>query len=159
MSRRKRKAIPFEQQLAAALACLLPQTQRDELRRARVPAKDVIRLFTMHHVEFFALGGGCQWHNLHPMIRPEHEARFAADVAAIAKVKRLQRQFRPEVIGGLVALVEVSDRAACQTRGKARGAFSSPAAIKPRPKRKLASRPFPKRQRPMRGGMGPCQPA
>jgi hypothetical protein len=86
----KRKAIPLEQQLAAALACLLPQDKRDALRRERAPAKKVLRLFTMHHVNFFALGGGSSWFNLHPMTREDHDDRFAADVAAIAKVKRLR---------------------------------------------------------------------
>lgn len=135
----RRKKIPLEQQLAAALACLLPQAQRDELRHARVPAKAVIRLFTMHHVEFFALGGGCEWHNLHPMTRPAHDARFAADVAAIAKVKRL---------ASVMAMAEVIDRQMPRRPQRTgRGAFCGPAAGKPRPKRKIASRPFPKRQR------------
>jgi hypothetical protein len=88
---RQRKAIPLEQQLAAALACLLPQDKRDELRHTRAPAKAVIRLFTMHHLDFHALSNEDRWFNLHPMTRPAHDARFAVDVAAIAKVKRLQR--------------------------------------------------------------------
>lgn len=151
---RKRKAIPLEQQLAAALACLLPQAQRDELRRDRVPAKAVIRLFTMHHLDYWALSEDNHWSNLDPMLRASHAARFGQDAAAIAKVKRLQRQFRPEVIGGLVALVEVIDRQMPrQARRTVAGAFSATGAIKPRPKRKIAQRrsPWPaKGSRPMR---------
>ena len=48
--RQKRKPIRKDEYLAAALACLLPQEQRDELRRARVPAQDVIRLFSPDHI-------------------------------------------------------------------------------------------------------------
>jgi uncharacterized protein (DUF924 family) len=144
MSRRKRKAIPLEQKLAAALACLLPQAQRDELRHARVPAKAVIKLFTMHHLDYWTFSEDDHWSNLDPMLRAPHEARFAKDAAAIAKVKRLERQFRPEVIGGMVALVEVMDRQMPhQPRRKAAGAFSGPAAAKPRTKRKIAQRRSP----------------
>lgn len=90
--RRKRKAIPLCEQLAAALACLLPAEQRDELRRTRAPAKAVARLFTNHHLDFHAFDGSDKWWNLHPMTKPEHDARFAADVKAIAKVKRIMRR-------------------------------------------------------------------
>lgn len=88
---RKRKSIPLEQQLAAALACLLIPELRDVMRRAQLPARSVIRLFTNHHLDFHALGGADKWWNLHPMTRAAHEERFGRDAAAIAKVKRLQR--------------------------------------------------------------------
>jgi hypothetical protein len=102
--KRRRKAVSLEQKLAAALACLLPQDQRDELRRTRAPAKAVIKLFTMHHLDYWTFSEDDHWSNLDPMLRAPHEERFAKDAAAIAKVKRLQRQFRPEVIGGMARL-------------------------------------------------------
>ena len=149
---RKRKAIPLEQRLAAALVCLLEPSLRDAARSARLPAKSIIRMFTNHHLDFHALGGADKWWNLHPMTRAAHDARFGQDAAAIAKVKRLQRQFRPEVIGGMIALVEIPR----QAQRKAGGAFSGAGAAKPKPTRKIASRPFPKRQRPMRWRHAPC---
>lgn len=87
---RKRKAIPLEQQLAAALACLLHPSLRDSARSARLSAKSVIRLFTMHHLDFHTFGGSDKWWNLDPMTRVAHDERFPKDVAAIAKVKRLR---------------------------------------------------------------------
>ena len=38
---RTRKAIRKDEYLAAALACLLPQNKRDELRQAKVPVMPV----------------------------------------------------------------------------------------------------------------------
>lgn len=124
---RKRKAIPLEHQLAAALACLLSQDQRDALRTARAPAKAVIRLFTMHHLDYHALGGADHWSNLDPLLRQVHEDRFPIDVAVIAKVKRIQRKHG--LSASFVAMAEVIDRQMV------------------RPKRKIAQRenPWPKR--------------
>lgn len=132
MARRKRKAIPLEQQLAAALACLLPEHLRTVMRNARLPAKSVLGVFTMHHIEFHAMGGSDKWWNLHPMTRVAHAERFGKDVAAVAKVKRL---------------VAKQDRPAPR---KDRGAYSRQktdwVAIK-RPGRPWAIRAFPKRDR------------
>jgi hypothetical protein len=148
--KRKRKSISLAEQLAAALACLLPQAQRDELRHAKASAKSVIRLFTMHHLDYHALGGSDAWFNLHPLPRKAHAERFGQDAAAIAKVKRLQRQFRPELVGGMVALVEVMDRQIPrQGRREGAGARSG----KPKPKQRISqrARPWPPRgSRPMR---------
>ena len=140
--RRKRKAVPLAEQLAAALACLLPQEQRDELRRAKVSAKAVIRLFSPDHIGLhcFEAKDRDKWHNLTPMLRGPHKEKSRKDCGIAAKVKRLQRQFRPEVVGGMVALIEVGREA---PRRKVAGAFSAPGATKPRPKRKIASRKFP----------------
>lgn len=149
---RKRKALPLSEQFAAALACLLPQEQRDQLRHSKASAKAVIRLFTMHHLDYHALGGADAWFNLHPMLRQDHAERFGQDASAIAKVKRLQRQFRPEIVGGMVALVEVMDRQIPrQARGEAAGAFLHGKDATPKLKRKIAqrARPWPP-SRPMR---------
>jgi hypothetical protein len=87
---RKRKAIPLEQQLAAALACLLSQDQRDALRAAKVPAKQVIRLFSPDHIWLYSLGGPDLWWNLDPKLRPAHAQKSRGDTSIAAKVKRLQ---------------------------------------------------------------------
>ena len=152
----KRKAIPLAEQLASALACLLPQAQRDELRAAKVPAKSVIRLFTMHHLDYWTFSENDRWWNLDPLLRRVHDARFPADAAAIARVKRLQRQFRPEIVGGMVALVEVMDR---QIPRQGRRGAADAGSGKPKPKRRIGqrTRPWPPRgSRPMRWKDAPC---
>ena len=89
---RTRKAIPLEQQLAAALACLLPQDQRDALRAAKVPAKTVIRLFSPDHIHLHSLGGSDRWWNLDPKQRPAHADKSRQDTSIAAKVKRLAQK-------------------------------------------------------------------
>jgi hypothetical protein len=89
---RRRKAIPLEQQLAAALVCLLPQEQRDALRHARVPAKQVIRLFSPDHIWLWSLGGPDAWWNLDPKLRPAHAVKSRRDTSIAAKIKRLDKR-------------------------------------------------------------------
>jgi hypothetical protein len=88
----KRKAIPLEQQLASALACLLPQDKRDELRRAKVPAKDVIRLFSQDHIGLYCFKAPDrdEWHNLTPILRAAHAEKSKRDTSIAAKVARLR---------------------------------------------------------------------
>lgn len=147
---RKRKAIPLSEQLASALACLLPQAQRDELRHARVPAKAVRALFEMDHLVLFAHGGRDTWENIDPKLKADHREKSRRDTSIAAKVKRLQRKngLPPSVL----AMAEVIDRQPRQPRRAGRGAFSVSGPTKARPKRRIASRPFPKKQRPMRWG-------
>jgi hypothetical protein len=138
-SHRKRKAIPLSEQLASALACLLPQAQRDELRAAKAPAQRVIRLFSPDHIVLHCMDGSDSWWNLTPCLRPEHKEKSRLDTAIAAKVKRLQRQW-PN--GGVLALAEVIDRQMPrQASRKGRGAFSSSGAIKPPPKPKRSQWP------------------
>jgi hypothetical protein len=99
--RRARKHITLREQLAAALAMLLRQDERNELRAAQVPAKKLIGLFEFHHDIFHALGGADRWFNLTPMLRAAHRARSGPDASTIAKVKRLAREheeFRRKVL-------------------------------------------------------------
>lgn len=87
----KRAYIPLPELLASALADLLPQMQRDQLRAARVPAKAVIRLFTPDHNHLHALGGPDLWWNLTMRQRgPDLKAKDSRDTAIVAKVKRLR---------------------------------------------------------------------
>jgi hypothetical protein len=91
---RIRKAIRKDEYFAAALACLLPQDQRDALRAAKVPAKEVIRLFSPDHIGLhcFEAPDRDEWHNLHPRLRPEHAEKSKRDASIAAKVKRLRTQ-------------------------------------------------------------------
>lgn len=86
-----RAYIPYPHRLAAALACLLPQDVRDDLRKRRVDPKEVEALFEDHHIKFYALDPDNHWSNLHPMLRAEHKERTRKDIGAIAKTKRLAR--------------------------------------------------------------------
>lgn len=118
-----RAYIPYPTRLAAALACLLPQADRDALRVARVSADDVISLFDVHHVKFYALDTDNHWSNLHPMLRAEHKARTRKDIGTVAKVKRLSR---------------VTDEASRRLLGKKPGQSARP--VSKWPKRKMQSR-------------------
>lgn len=90
MSKRKRKHISVKTLLAAALAALLPQEQRDQLRRDRVPADTVIRLFTPDHVALHAFGGSDLWWNLDMRLRgADLKAKDAADTSRAAKAVRI----------------------------------------------------------------------
>lgn len=94
MPRRKRDHIPLSHRLAAALACLLPQAQRDELRHRDPPAKpeEVIRLFTYDHLHLHSMGGSDHWSNLDPRIRgAELKAKDARDTSIAAKSKNIER--------------------------------------------------------------------
>jgi hypothetical protein len=103
MIRRRREYIPLEQRLAAALACLLPQQQRDAFRRDKVPAQTVIRCFTPDHIHLHSLGGPDLWWNIDWRLRgPELNLKNAMDTSIAAKVRRLQPEFedfRRRVLG------------------------------------------------------------
>jgi hypothetical protein len=119
---RKRKAIPLSEQLAAALACLLPQSQRDELRHARVSAKQVIRMFSPDHIVLHCMDGSDAWWNIDMKLRPAHAEKSRRDTAIAAKVKRLERQWLNR---GCLSLAEVIDgQMARQPRRMGRGSFS-----------------------------------
>lgn len=91
---RKRKHIPLEQRLAAALACLLPQEIRDMFREASVSAKSVINQFTFDHIKLHSFGGSDKWWNLHPARRgPELKAKDNADTSRAAKARRIDKKW------------------------------------------------------------------
>ncbi len=124
MAQRERNYIPYPERLASALACLLPQLQRDDLRRRQVSAEEVIRLFTYDHLHLHSLGGSDAWHNIDPRLRgPELKEKDKRDTKIAAKAKRIDRKF-PE--------------------------FGNYLMSKPKPlpkKKKWASRPFPSRRK------------
>lgn len=94
MARRKRRHLPLAEQLAAALACLLPQEQRDELRARRVPAKQVIRLFSPDHIVLHAWEGPDRWWNIDPKLREVHKVKSAKDTSRAAKAVRLDDKWK-----------------------------------------------------------------
>jgi hypothetical protein len=94
MSKRPRKYIALYERLAAALALLLPAAERDELRSARAPARQVIARFAFDHNVLHALGGADAWWNLTPMLREQHVEKSRRDTAVAAKVKRVERAHR-----------------------------------------------------------------
>lgn len=105
---RRRKYIRLPQRLAAALAMLLPQEQRDFLRAQKARAKVVIGLFDFDHVVLYSHAGSDMWHNLTPMLRAKHIEKTRRDVAIVAKVKRIENGrttvTRMRSLGGSVIL-------------------------------------------------------
>jgi hypothetical protein len=126
-----RKRIPLREQLAATLACLLPQEERDELRRAKVPASDVISRFEIDHIGLhcFEAPDRDKWFNLDPKPVAVHREKSRHDTTIAAKVKRLRMRYRP--VEQVITELE-------------------PVLRNGRPKRKIASRGFQKGHRPMR---------
>jgi hypothetical protein len=91
MSRRPRKYIPLSELLASALADKLPQEQRDQLRAAKVPAKQIVRMFTPDHNILHALNGPDKWWNITMALRGEElKAKDCRDTSIVAKVRRLR---------------------------------------------------------------------
>src|SRR5258705_12313591 len=91
---RKRKAVKSKDKLASALAMLLPQSERDRMRRGQLRAEYSLSLFEFHHIVFHAHGGSDDWWNLHPMEKDEHRARskgLRSDTSVVAKVKRVRQ--------------------------------------------------------------------
>jgi hypothetical protein len=89
MTQRRRAHIPYPAKLAAALACLLPQDQRDALRRAQGPPDTVLGLYHFDHIMLHCHEGPDAWWNLDPVLVPVHREKSRRDTAIAAKVKRL----------------------------------------------------------------------
>ena len=112
----KRRHIPLKSKLAAALACLLPQADRDYYRRHNTPADEILKLFEWDHIALCALGGSDLWWNLDPKSKAEHREKSRRDTSIVAKVKRIQRKTgvdveykaMPEGDGGFIVSPEFS---------------------------------------------------
>jgi hypothetical protein len=88
--KRARKHIAIAEKLASALADRLPQHERDALRASRVPAQQIIRMFTPDHNVLHTHGGSDKWFNLTMRRRgPDLKAKDARDTSFAAKVKRI----------------------------------------------------------------------
>lgn len=128
----KRKAIPLKTKLAAALACLLPQSQRDELRANRVSPEMVISLFRHDHITPHADGGSDEWWNIDPLQTAVHEEKTAKiDVPRIAKGKRLRAKLARH--NAIMANISESQ--------EARQASNMPPDMQKRPIRGFPNRP------------------
>lgn len=90
---RKRKYIPLPEKLAAALACLLPQEARDDLRSRKVPASEVLSLFNFDHIVLFSIGGSDDWWNISPILVAPHREKSKRDIAIVAKAKRIDKKW------------------------------------------------------------------
>jgi hypothetical protein len=108
---RKRKYISLSQKLAAALACLLPQKLRDEVRTKKIPAAEVIGMFEWDHVHLHSLGGSSDWDNLDPKLKADHREKSRSDTSIAAKVKRLQAKPPPRMIPAAEALITMLTKA------------------------------------------------
>lgn len=126
---RKRQRIPLREELAAALALLLPAELRTELREQRVPAETIRSLFEMHHVVLHTWGGADRWWNLVPMTEAKHAERTPGDQRAAAKVKRI-----------------APEHEAFRRRLLAKSGQAAPEPKKPRKRARIAPRGFPKRE-------------
>lgn len=89
---RRRSYIPFPVKLAATLACLLPQDQRDDLRSRKVSHKEVLRLFHFDHIVLHAIDGADDWWNLDPKQAETHKVKSRDDTKIVAKIKRIAKK-------------------------------------------------------------------
>jgi hypothetical protein len=135
----KRAYIPLPERLAAALVCLLPPLRRDELRRYKASADDVIALFQFDHIRLYALERNDpdvdRWFNLDPKDIGSHKTKSATDTGRVAKVKRIVKK-------------QAAHAKRMTRTDAAKLGYNWPKWRKP--KRKIPSRPFPKTQRKMR---------
>lgn len=138
MSKAKRKPIPLETKLAAALLTTMRPDENGKLvpvippeHAQHMTAREVISLFHFDHNIPHALGGSDAHHNLVPRPLMEHRHKTATvDVPAIARTKRISEKheaFRRRV------LAKTGQEGEAETVSK--------------PKRKWPSRPFPKAER------------
>lgn len=91
--KRKRAYVPLPEKLAATLACLLPQEQRDDLRSRKVPASEVLSLFHFDHIVLHAFEGSDLWWNLDPKLVAPHQEKSKRDTAIVAKAKRIDKKW------------------------------------------------------------------
>lgn len=90
MARRARKHIPLREKLASVLAEKLPEDERARLREARVPADQILAMFSPDHDYYHTWGGSDEWWNLTMRLRPEHVEKTKRDVGIIAKADRME---------------------------------------------------------------------
>jgi hypothetical protein len=77
---------------ASALADKLPQAERDQLRADKVPAEQIIRMFTADHIVLHTWGGPAAWWNYDMRRRgPELKAKDNTDTSRAAKAVRIDR--------------------------------------------------------------------
>jgi hypothetical protein len=151
--KRKRSHIPLIELLASALADKLPQVSRDVLRAGKVPAAQIVRMFTADHIHLHSLGGPDLWWNLDMRRRDSGlKAKDARDTGIAAKSKRLVRaeeEHKRLMKGAQWTLVQQRRFAQAANNGRAAIVLNTVAKM-PTPKRKIASRGFAKGKRTLR---------
>lgn len=80
--------------MAAVLACLLPQAQRDSLRKSKVDAAKIISLFHFDHIHLHSQGGSDEWWNLDPKLAEVHKEKSRRDTSIAAKSKRIDAKWQ-----------------------------------------------------------------
>lgn len=141
----KRKHIPDRSMLASALLeiQLMRITSADEqykfLQAAKqVSVDDFLRWWAFHHNRYYAEGGSDHFSNLTPILRGEHNKRTAeVDIPQIAKSKRIKRKH-------LEHLKRMGREAPDLNEATLLEAMIKVAA--PKRKRRIPSRPFPRRR-------------
>ncbi len=125
---RKRKHISLTEKLAAALVMhpSVPEDVRNLLREKMIPAEYILAQFEWDHNILHSLGGSDEWWNLTPMLKREHRIKSRRDTSIAAKVKRVSRKHSEHIQKMGFKLIE-------------------PPTPAEKPKRKISSRPFPKR--------------
>lgn len=69
--------------------------ERDDLRRRKVPAAQIVRMFTPDHVALHCWGGADKWWNLSLMRRNgELKQKDAADTTRWAKAERIDAKWQ-----------------------------------------------------------------
>lgn len=132
----KGRYIPSKQRLAVFASMMLPEAERNELRRRKASAEEVISRFDLHHVVYFTWTKNNRWWNLDPQLKADHKQRTQTDIGIIAKSKRIRRKEAEHKVM-LPSFTEEIKAVASAVRGWR--------------KRKLPSRPFPKAARKLRG--------
>lgn len=80
--------------LASVLADRLSRIERDDLRKRRVPAREIVRMFTADHVALHSFGGADKWWNLTMARRgPELKAKDANDTRVWGKAQRIDHKW------------------------------------------------------------------
>lgn len=136
----KRKALSLATKLAAALACLLPQAERDELRARHAAPEEVISRFHQDHIVPHADDGTDDWWNINPLLVALHQEKTAkVDVPRIAKGKRLRAKEAEHQRRMAVGRDIIADLMRDADPDKITIVVTPK---RPRPKPKLQSRPF-----------------
>jgi len=105
--------IRTDERVAAALSLLLPAEVRDDLRRRKVPAKEVISLFELDHVQFHTWAEDStvnEWWNLTWLEKHVHREKTRIDQGKIAKVRRRAKREALEKAQGKVQEILLGKR-------------------------------------------------
>lgn len=139
--------IPAQQRMAAFASMLLPEAERNELRKRKACAGEVLERFEMHHVIYHAWTKENRWWNLDPQLKADHKRRTKIDIAIIGKAKRIQRKQAKHK----AKLNEESLIGIFQNMPEPARSFAVTSAVKSwRKARKIPSRPFAKAKRKLR---------